>query len=181
MELKLDPRAGFCGGVKRVIRMAEEIISEKGEVLSLGDIIHNHTESERLMKKGMHVVDYEVFDEPEKFRNRTILIRAHGTPESTMKRAEEAGLTLVDGTCPVVTKSQNLVKDYYREGYQIVIIGKAHHPEVIGIQGRCDNKAIVVNKALDLEQIDFSKKTFVLTQTTMPLDLFENLVELMQI
>ncbi len=173
MRIEIDNRAGFCRGVKRVIKMAERIMDEKGAVLSLGEIIHNHSESERLMKLGMKVVDYDIFNTPEKYKRDFILIRAHGTPESTFELAEKYGLQVVDGTCPVVTRSQRLVKEYYNKGYQIVIVGKENHPEVIGIQGVCNNEAVVIYEDSDLNKVDFSKMTFILAQTTMPEEKFD--------
>ena len=156
--------------------MAEQIIEENGEVLSLGEIIHNHEESIRLEKLGMKVVDYDLFNSSEEYKGKSILVRAHGTPASTFSKAEDAGLDLVNGTCPVVTRSQRLAKEFHDNNYQVVIIGKFHHPEVTGIMGHCDNKAVVVYHEEDLERIDYSKKTFVLAQTTIPNELFEKYV-----
>lgn len=180
MEVLIDPRAGFCRGVKRVISMAEQIIEEKGEVFSLGEIIHNHEESERLEKMGMKVVDYDLFDSSEDYKGKSILVRAHGTPADTFNKAEETELNLINGTCPVVTRSQKLAKEYYDQNYQVVIVGKAHHPEVIGIQGHCNNKAVVVYKKEDLDKIDFSRKTFVFAQTTIPHKLFDEFIQIIE-
>jgi len=178
LEILVDERAGFCRGVKRVISMAEQILDEKGEVVSLGEIIHNHEESERLEKLGMKVIDDEKFDFSEKFRGKALLVRAHGTPADTFIKAEKHGLNLINGTCPVVTRSQKLAGEYHEKGYQVVIVGKAHHPEVIGIQGYCNNEGVVVYHHEDLNLIDYQRKTFVLAQTTIPQELFDEFIEI---
>ena len=89
MEIVIDERAGFCKGVKRVISMAEQILENEGEVISLGEIIHNHEESDRLEKLGMQVIDDESFDFSEQYQGKALLVRAHGTPAETFTKAED--------------------------------------------------------------------------------------------
>jgi 4-hydroxy-3-methylbut-2-enyl diphosphate reductase len=95
------------------------------------------------------------------------LIRAHGEPASTYKRAEELGITLIDATCPVVTKVQERIRKFYLDGYQIVIFGKKDHAEVIGLVGQTNGEAVVVKSTDDMAKIRLDRKTVLFSQTTM--------------
>ncbi|KAK3582186.1 hypothetical protein CHS0354_023722 [Potamilus streckersoni] len=93
-------------------------------------------------------------------KNETVLIRAHGEPPSTYKLAYKNNITLIDASCPVVLKLQRRVNDFFRHGYQIIIYGKPNHPEVIGLNGQCNNQAIILSDIDDIKNasIDFTKK-----------------------
>jgi 4-hydroxy-3-methylbut-2-enyl diphosphate reductase len=156
--------------------MAEKVMEETGEQLvSLGDIIHNEVEIARLEKQGLSSVEHEVLT--AEARPKKVLIRAHGEPPETYARAKEMGVELIDGTCPVVTRSQDIARKHYQAGEQVVIIGKPYHPETIGIKGHCDNKAFVVYERDDVKQLDPTQKVFVLTQTTVSREWFDERVE----
>jgi 4-hydroxy-3-methylbut-2-enyl diphosphate reductase len=172
MKVLVDPRAGFCGGVRRVVKMAEKVMEEtRLPLVSLGDIIHNEVEIARLSEQGLSSIDHGGMASacgPKK-----VLIRAHGEPPETYERAKQLGVELIDGTCPVVTRSQNIARKHYEAGEQVVIIGKPYHPETIGIKGHCDNKAYVVYERDDVKQLDPNKKVFILAQTTVSREWFE--------
>ena len=181
MKVTIDPRAGFCGGVKRVIRMAETHLQNKTPIVALGEIIHNHSESRRLEALGLQVKDHSVLTESGKIpAQASLLIRAHGEPPATFKTAEKLGLRVIDGTCPIVIHSQKLAEKYYRQGYQVVIIGKKGHAEVEGIAGYCNGKAVVVSSEEDLEKVNPRRKTFVLVQTTFSEKKFQHMTDLLQ-
>jgi 4-hydroxy-3-methylbut-2-enyl diphosphate reductase len=176
LKVLVDPRAGFCGGVRRVVKMAEQVMDETGQPLvSLGDIIHNEVEISRLSKQGLSSIDHEGMNETA--GPKQVLIRAHGEPPETYRKAAEMGVELIDGTCPVVTRSQDIARKHYQSGEQVVIIGKPYHPETIGIKGHCDNQAVVVYEREDVKQLDPSRKVFVLAQTTVSRDWFEERIE----
>ncbi|NUO19611.1 4-hydroxy-3-methylbut-2-enyl diphosphate reductase [bacterium] len=172
MRVLVDPRAGFCGGVRRVVKMAEKVMSDTGlPLVSLGDIIHNEVEIARLEKSGLSSIDHGGMAAEQ--RPQKVLIRAHGEPPETYAKAKELGVELIDGTCPVVTRSQNIARKHYEAGEQVVIIGKPYHPETIGIKGHCDNRAFVVYEREDCLQLDPNKKVFILAQTTVSKEWFE--------
>jgi len=160
--------------VKRVIRLAENSLQEGVRTTSLGDIIHNEDEIRRLKSKGLESASHEVIDRaaasgaPER-----VLIRAHGEPPETFERAKRQGVQLVDGTCPVVTRSQDAARAHWEAGEQIVIVGKEKHAEVIGIIGHCGGEAIVVAEPADVDKIDSSRKSYVLAQTTISLEQYQ--------
>lgn len=177
MKVLIDPRAGFCGGVKRVVRMAEQHMSETGEPLvSLGDVIHNEVEIGRLGNLGLSSADHDLLD-GKITKNRKVLIRAHGEPPETFERAAREGVELIDGTCPVVTRSQNIARAHYLNGEQVAICGKPYHPETIGILGHCDHQAFVVYDRADVDKLDPHKKTFVLAQTTVSSSWFDERIQ----
>lgn len=180
MKVLIDPRAGFCGGVKRTIEMAEEILQKQHRLLALGELIHNRSETQRLARKGLQVIDTSVLSKPSKIKGAPVLIRAHGEPPETYEQARKQGIELIDGTCPIVIRSQQIAREYYRKGYQIVIVGKPHHPEVIGIAGYCDHNVKVVLTEADLEQVETGRKTFVLAQTTISREIFRKLIDAMR-
>ena len=132
MRVEIDSRSGFCFGVVRAIEMAEQALSNSSRVWSLGDIVHNRVEVERLRQLGLETIDVEQLD--DRLRGEHLLIRAHGEPPSTYRRAEECGVTLTDATCPVVARLQKMVREAdvkMREvGGQVVILGKKGHAEV---------------------------------------------------
>lgn len=164
MTVTVDSNAGFCWGVVRTIDIAEEAMQEGDSLHSLGPIIHNPLEIDRLGKKGLETVSIA---DLERLRGQRVLIRAHGEPPSTYERARNFGVTLIDATCPVVTKVQERIRKFYDQGYQIVIFGKRDHAEVIGLVGHTNNEAVVVKSLDDIANVDLGRKTVLFSQTTM--------------
>jgi len=167
MKIEIDQNSGYCFGVEFAIEMAEDALKESGKLFSLGDIVHNDMEVQRLQKKGLTVIDREQLKE---IHDVQVLIRAHGEPPETYQIALENNIELIDASCPVVLKLQNRVKNAYNktkenEG-QIVIYGKQGHAEVIGLTGQTSEEAIVVMEDADLEKIDFSRPVTLFSQTT---------------
>ena len=164
MKVTVDQHSGFCWGVVRTVEIAEQELEKSGELHSLGPIIHNPEETARLREKGLDVIG---LSDLEKLGGKTVLIRAHGEPPSTYAKARALGVTLIDATCPVVTKVQERLRKFYDKGYQIVIFGKKDHAEVIGLVGHTNNEAIVIRSIEEAAQVDPSRKTVLFSQTTM--------------
>jgi len=164
MKVSVDNFSGFCWGVVRTIDIAEKEIAAGEKLYSLGDIIHNPVEIERLRKKGLETISHNDLD---KLRGARILIRAHGEPPDTYKRAKELGITLVDATCPVVTKVQERIRKFYDDGYQVVIFGKKEHAEVIGLVGHTNGEALVIKSLDEVGKVQLDRKTVLFSQTTM--------------
>lgn len=175
VRIEIDGRSGFCFGVVNAIGKAEENL-RSGELFSLGDIVHNRMEVQRLGKRGLHSVGHEGL---ESLGGKRLLIRAHGEPPSTYAKAEALDIEIIDATCPVVAKLQQLVGDAYRRmeaaGGQVVILGKPGHAEVVGLEGHAAGKAVIVENMEDLAGMDFAKPVFFLSQTTQSLALFEEM------
>jgi 4-hydroxy-3-methylbut-2-enyl diphosphate reductase len=164
MKVTVDQHSGFCWGVVRTVEIAEQELEKSGELHSLGPIIHNPEETARLREKGLDVIG---LSDLEKLGGKTVLIRAHGEPPSTYAKARALGVTLIDATCPVVTKVQERLRKFYDKGYQIVIFGKKDHAEVIGLVGHTNNEAIVIRSVEEAARVDPSRKTVLFSQTTM--------------
>lgn len=171
MEVTVDKSAGFCWGVVRAIEFAENELSLTPNMYSLGEIIHNSVEVERLKKAGLTTVTIEDF--PKLAKGSKVLIRAHGEPPSTYKKAVEYGIELIDATCPVVTKVQERIMKYAEKGFQVVIFGKKDHAEVIGLRGVTNDEAVVVLSVKEaLESVNFERPTVLFSQTTMDRETF---------
>ena len=181
MRVTIDDNSGFCFGVVRAIDVAEESLRRVGDVYSLGDIVHNRIEVQRLEELGLHTVTAE---DMEQLGGKTLLIRAHGEPPRTYARAEALGIDIVDATCPVVARLQRLVREAYammaEVGGSVVLLGKRGHAEVIGLTGQGDDDVRVVEREEDLEGLDYSRPVYFLSQTTQSIDLFNHLAEVIR-
>ena len=173
-EIILSPHSGFCFGVKLALEKAEEAIgARKGKrIYTCGPLIHNGNVTDELKEKGIEIIDSP--DEAEK--GSVIIVRSHGEPESFYGLAAEKELEIVDATCPFVFRIHMLVKEAWASGMQIVITGDKDHPEVIGINGWCGNSAFVISSKEEAAEIKSSKKLFVVAQTTITENLFEEVV-----
>jgi 4-hydroxy-3-methylbut-2-enyl diphosphate reductase len=171
--VNIDRNSGFCWGVVRAVDFAEAELSHSEKLYSLGDIIHNPVEIERLGDEGLETIkhaDFEriAFENKEDGKSTKILIRAHGEPPSTYSKLHDLGIEIIDATCPVVTKVQERIKKFYDRGFQIVIFGKKDHAEVIGLRGVVNDEAIVVKTVEEaLANVNLDKPTVLFSQTTM--------------
>ncbi|MEX0603032.1 MAG: 4-hydroxy-3-methylbut-2-enyl diphosphate reductase, partial [Bacteroidota bacterium] len=164
MTVTIDKQSGFCWGVVRTIEIAEQELELSPTLYSLGEIIHNPMEIKRMEERGLKTITR---DDLPKLRGATVLIRAHGEPPETYRIAEELGITLIDATCPVVTKVQERIRKFYLDGYQVVVFGKKDHAEVIGLLGQTNGEGIVIKSLEELPTIDLTRKTVLFSQTTM--------------
>ncbi|WP_026474627.1 4-hydroxy-3-methylbut-2-enyl diphosphate reductase [Alkaliflexus imshenetskii] len=166
--IEIDSKSGFCFGVSRAVKLAESEMQKGSALASLGDIVHNDEEINRLKQMGMQSVS---LSNAGAIQEDTVLFRAHGEPPSSYDAMRQAGKKVVDATCPVVLKLQQRVRDAWQqlrlEGGQLVIYGKQGHAEVIGLVGQTNGEALVVQTEFDLALIDKSKPTVLFAQTTM--------------
>lgn len=181
LDIEIDNSSGFCFGVINAIKQAEKQL-EKGEKLyCLGDIVHNNLEVSRLEEKGLVTIDYDKY---KTLSGNKVLLRAHGEPPAVYEFAKKHDIKLVDATCPVVLALQRKIKRKYQTtrdiDAQIVIYGKHGHAEVNGLVGQTDGNAIVIQSMEEVDKIDFSKPIILFSQTTMPIDGFEALIEYIQ-
>ena len=156
-------KAGFCFGVKRALNFALKTANDKElqPVYTLGPIIHNPQVVKRLEENG--VIAINNINEIDK---GTIIIRSHGVSPDILKKASKKGLHIVDTTCPFVKRAQENACLLVKEGYQTFIYGDHNHPEVIGIYGATDKKAIIINEISELAQYKLSNKLGFVAQTT---------------
>ena len=164
LTIEIDSESGFCYGVIRAVEKAESRLRESASLYSLGAIVHNNSELERLNKIGLEVIDTQKMKE---LSDTTVLIRAHGEPPATYRIAQENNIELIDCTCPVVLKLQDRIRDTYaKHNGQIVIFGKIGHAEVNGLLGQTEGTAIVVDRVESLGKIDYTQPIQIFSQTT---------------
>ena len=177
MEVRIAENAGFCFGVKRAMNMAwDELENKNGnKVYSLGPLIHNKQAVDKYKEKGLLEMD-----SLDKVPNDSkLIIRSHGVAEDVYVQSESKNMDIVDTTCPFVKKIHEIVKEFSNNGYKIIIVGNATHPEIVGINGWCNNEAFVVNSEEEVDNIPFNNddKYCVVSQTTANLEHFDKIVE----
>jgi 4-hydroxy-3-methylbut-2-en-1-yl diphosphate reductase len=170
MIVEIDTHSGFCFGVQNAVEIAEKALCEGEKVYSLGSIVHNDREVERLKSLGLESINHDTFSN---LKDCKVLIRAHGEPPSTYQIANDNSITIIEATCPIVKRLQSRIRETWlktREvNGQIIIFGKPGHAEVIGLMGQINNEGILVSKVLDAEKIDTTKPMYLFAQTTMGL------------
>lgn len=150
MQIKLAKEMGFCPGVRRAIRMAEAEAKAHGSIHTLGTIIHNPQEVERLGGLGVRPVS-SIEEVPS-----AVAITAHGAPPAAFERAAECGLRVVDMTCPLVTVVQEKARSLAEQGYFVIVFGDANHQEVKGILGWAGERSVAarsLDEALDRARV----------------------------
>ena len=177
MKTIVAEHAGFCFGVKRAVDIVEETLKNSNNkiIYSLGPLIHNTQAVEEFKKKGLKPID-----NIDKLKEGKLVIRSHGVSPDVEKKAEDLNIELIDATCPYVKAIHNRVKKYKEDGYKIIIIGDKDHPEIIGINGWCDNEGIIINtedEAINLSKYD---KICVVSQTTNTNEKFNKIAKHLQ-
>jgi len=178
-KIVVDQNAGFCSGVKRAINLVEKELELGNKIYALGDLIHNRREIKRLEKKGLKIINPEELKDRQKeiVKNGKLIIRAHGEKKEIFQRAKELGIELIDGTCPIVKALQTQVKEAFYRGYQIIIVGKKEHPEIIGLKGQFEGEMEVILNSNECLHLNRNKKTAIFAQTTISEDVFDTIVE----
>lgn len=164
MKVKLADKRGFCFGVEHAIEVAERAVEKRGagRVVALGPVIHNKSVVEHLERKGLNQAgDLETVPE-----GADILIRSHGATPETFAEARRRNLNIVDATCVLVKKAQDVVKSLHAEGYQVVMIGNRNHPEVRGVIGYAPDVVVIDSKAEVAEVLPHKKRLGIVAQTT---------------
>jgi len=170
MKVKLAKSYGFCFGVKRAIEIAEK----SSGAVTYGELIHNPLEIERLEKE--HNVG--LVKNLDEINSDLIIIRTHGITKDDKEKLESQNKTLIDATCPFVTKPQEIVKDMSKKGYDIIIFGDINHPEVKGVKSYSINqeRTFVVLSVDELKNIKLKEKIAVVAQTTRKVSEFLKIV-----
>lgn len=182
MKVDVEQGSGFCFGVQNAVMIAEEALRAGETVYCLGEIVHNDIEVARLTGLGLATITYEQF---ENLRDCKVLIRAHGEPPSTYKKAAKNNITIIDATCPIVHSMQEKIRRVSEvsrdEKGQIVIYGKEGHAEVIGLMGAAGPRGILVTGQGDLHRIDYTRPVFLFSQTTKSKVQYEVVAEIIRL
>ncbi len=171
MKLYIAKSAGFCFGVKRAMEMALKAATKNsGQLYTLGPLIHNPQAVEHLKSLGI-----KVKDRVEKIPGGTVIFRSHGVSLEELKRAKEKRLHIIDATCPIVKRAQFFAKYLHRHGYNLLIVGEAHHPEVEAIKSYLD-QGVVVDDVKRIQKLGPWEKLGIIAQTTQSVGLFKEIV-----
>ncbi len=182
-KIVLADAMGYCWGVRRTLDIIQRAGRPDNQIATIGDVIHNPQVVQRLRQAGVQTA--ETVDDASSQGFQQVAITAHGASPKRNQRAEDLGLSMVDTTCPLVTKVQRLAQKLVKQGYFIVVYGDAGHPEVRGILGWADtSRAVAAKHVEDLpwnaargrtasdDQIAPPRKVAVISQTTKIVDEF---------
>lgn len=142
-QLTVAKSAGFCFGVSRSVKMADDLLAKGGSCWSFGDLIHNADVVHELARKGLRVTT----DPKDLGAGDAVIVRSHGITKALYDTLEATGATVVDATCPRVKHIHNIVSEASAQGRQCVIIGAKDHPEVQAICGWCRDPLVAQNAA----------------------------------
>lgn len=170
MEIVVAKNAGFCFGVKRAVELANQNAKPNEKIYTYGNLIHNDYVINKLANKGV----FSIEDLASLNENDTVIIRSHGAKKEVFDYLENKHVNIIDATCPFVKKIHNIVHEYYNKGYKIIIFGEEKHPEIIGINGWCNDKGIILSE-YDKKYFENSDKICVVFQTTFPYDKFKKI------
>ncbi len=179
MKVVVSKKAGYCFGVQRAIKRAEESVSssEEKKVVSLGALIHNKQATDKLKEQGL--VEIEEFDQIE--NGDTVIIRSHGLGEKYYILLQEKNCDIVDATCPFVKKIQNIASNNKKMGKRIIIIGDKNHPEIEGINLWAGGDCIIGKEISDFEPLEDEKTAYiVVAQTTFSIEKYQRIKKYLQ-
>ena len=170
MRAILAKSSGFCMGVKRAVDTAKSVYG-KG-VYVLGEIIHNESVIKEIEKLGTTFI--ESIDE---ISEGTLIIRSHGVGKAVLEELENKNVKVINCTCPFVIKTQKIIEEHYKNGFKIIIAGEKNHPEVIGLNGWCENTAVIIDENYAEIELDEDEKVCLVSQTTYSASKFEKILD----
>ena len=176
--VKIAEKAGFCFGVSRAVRITQEGIDNGKKIATLGPIIHNSSVVESFNRQGARIIE----SPSDALPDETVVIRSHGIKKSEQEILEKNGIEFIDATCPFVKKIHNIVAEAYENKYDIVIIGDKNHPEVIGINGWCEDSATVIDSEEQARNLEFQaeKTVYIVAQTTFERELWKKITKIIK-
>ncbi|MDP9111607.1 MAG: 4-hydroxy-3-methylbut-2-enyl diphosphate reductase [Candidatus Eremiobacteraeota bacterium] len=171
MEIKKAKVQGFCFGVAITVKKAEEAISARDDVTTLGHVVHNPQMVESLASRGLkNATSVDDID------SGTLFVRAHGLPIEVFEKAQNKGLTIIDATCPMVTKIHVQAERLKDDGYKIIVVGDPNHPEVKGTLSHVPG-AWCIETVEDVDRLPRGSKVGVVVQSTYSRERFTDIVK----
>ncbi|MDD3306191.1 MAG: bifunctional 4-hydroxy-3-methylbut-2-enyl diphosphate reductase/30S ribosomal protein S1 [Acetobacterium sp.] len=178
MEIIISEKAGYCFGIENAMKMVRNTIAaDHGKIYTLGPISHNPQETRRLADQGVTIIED---NDVKNLESGCIILRSHGVGKKTIEAINQKGLPIINATCPFVRAIQKKVERYDAAGYQIVIVGNKEHPEVIGANGWCRNKALIINDINQLENIESYDRICIVAQTTIIKSRFNEICDMIR-
>jgi len=187
MKIEVAKVAGFCFGVSRIIKMAEELLEKANgsAVYCLGELIHNPQEVNRIKAQGMKfIANPQELPLLQDSSPRQVLIRAHGVSPKVVEEIRAKGYEIIDGTCPLVKAAHHKALQLVQEGYRLVILGHEDHPEVQGILGEVQSfpgakvDIDIISSSEEVERLDFrpADRVGLISQTTQTYERFAQVI-----
>lgn len=173
MKVLLADEFGFCFGVERAVEMVEDALKDGDTVRTLGPLIHNEQEMERLGRFGVSTISEPVQIQ----RGQTAVIRAHGVTPGVQRELEEKSSKVVDATCPFVTRVQKLAARAAEQDRHVIVVGNPDHPEMIGVKGYAPEHAFVIQDETEVASLPRLKNPLVVSQTTIKAKTFFDTAE----
>lgn len=178
MKIYVEKNSGFCFGVKnaieRTMKALQENENENRNIYTYGTLIHNNQVIEKLSEIGLRKIE-SLNDLNDK--NSIIIIRSHGISKEVFNNIKEMKIEYIDCTCPFVSKIHKIVNEHYKDGYKILIAGDQYHPEVIGINGWCNNEATIILNEKTVDNLPFYDKICLVAQTTITSNLWDEITK----
>jgi 4-hydroxy-3-methylbut-2-enyl diphosphate reductase len=159
MEIERARELGFCSGVRRAIELVEKAACEQGPLKTLGPIVHNRQVVERLEAMGI-----EVAESSDDVDSGVVAITAHGVGPRVIGTLQSRGLRIIDATCPLVRRAQQVAQRLSEAGFYVLVFGDKAHPEVQGILAWAGDNASAIIEVPALGK--FPRHIGVLSQTT---------------
>lgn len=169
MEVLLAKDMGFCWGVRRAIDIMETAAQDHGEIISVGPIVHNPQVVKELEDQGIRT------DARPEDDSHPVAITAHGVGPQVLDDVRATGAEIIDGTCPIVTRSQRWARKMAEAGFAVIVFGDPNHREVKGVLGWAGDKAIAVRDGDPLPK-DLPSRIAVISQTTQSPERFAEFV-----
>ena len=176
-KVQVAKKAGFCFGVSRAVNITKDGAKEK-KIVTLGPIIHNQSVVDELSAMGVRIIN-----SPEEAKtDETVIIRSHGVKKTVQEALDRMGIKYIDATCPFVKKIHNIAADACNKGQQVIIVGDKNHPEVQGINGWCNDSAVVIETEKEAENLSFGaeKSLVVVSQTTFERELWKKITKIIK-
>ena len=173
MQVLLADEYGFCFGVERAVEMVEDAVAAGETVRSLGPLIHNKQEMQRLAHEGVTAISEPI----QIARGETAVIRAHGVTPQVQRELEEKATKVVDATCPFVTRVQKLAARAASANRHVVVVGDPAHPEMIGVKGYAPDHAFVIRDETEVAGLPRLRRPLVVSQTTIKAKTFFDTAE----
>ncbi|MDR3257101.1 MAG: 4-hydroxy-3-methylbut-2-enyl diphosphate reductase [Endomicrobium sp.] len=176
-KIKIADKAGFCFGVRRAIDLAEKTVAKEQKVYTLGPIIHNPQEVQRIKNKGI-----EILKDPKRIKSGSVILRTHGIPLNIHKQLEEnININIIDATCPFVKRAQDIVKrlstDKKSKDKIIIVVGEKVHPEVVALVSYGNGNCVVIENVKEAQDFKGNSDLSIVSQTTQAPKNFDNIVK----
>ncbi len=175
MQVIIAEHAGFCFGVRRAIELVTRAVESGGPLTTLGPLIHNPQEVERLSATGVHVAK-----RIEDAIDGRVVMPSHGVAQETLDRAKANGHEIIDATCPYVAKVHRTARELARAGFKVVVVGDQGHSEVKGILSAAGADAIAVSSPEEASERHLTGKIGVVAQTTQTAERFEEVISVIK-